>query len=265
MSTALFTMTLSLALGQVPYGYGAVEPSYTIMPSNGPIVGGVGPGGGPGVGPGGGLPGGPVGGPVGGPMAGPPVGGPVGGPMGSGSGMGGPTANREQLFPFDIYETWAHGYFQDMPVYGGYRNFRPYNYKHVLSQSQVAGGWGMSPNMPYSHEYFRRREQASLDRRRATLEDETYRTELARLRAQHEYSQSLAESGQRAASGGYAPSLNEQSRPVDQAGYLPPRGAQSEELQYRIRQQELQLQALQDEYNRTAVPYSTAPSGYNGR
>lgn len=62
----------------------------------------------------------------------------------------------EPLFPYDSPEPWMHGYFQEMPSYGGYSRFRPYNYKHVLSQSQVAGGWGMSANMPYSQQFWRR-------------------------------------------------------------------------------------------------------------
>ena len=55
-----------------------------------------------------------------------------------------PNANgAEQLYPFDAYDPWVHGYFQEIPAYSGFNFFRPYNYKHVLSQSQVAGGWGL--------------------------------------------------------------------------------------------------------------------------
>ncbi|MCA9114004.1 MAG: hypothetical protein KDA79_02895 [Planctomycetaceae bacterium] len=62
----------------------------------------------------------------------------------------------EQLYPFDAPEPWLHGYFQEIPAYGGWAAFRPYNYRHVLSQSQAAGGWGMSPQMPYSHQFWHR-------------------------------------------------------------------------------------------------------------
>jgi ribonuclease HI len=47
------------------------------------------------------------------------------------------------LYPFDQQDTWIHGHFQRYPSYGGYASFRPYNYKHVAAQSQIAGGWGV--------------------------------------------------------------------------------------------------------------------------
>jgi hypothetical protein len=57
----------------------------------------------------------------------------------------------EARYPFDAPEPWLHGYFQETPAYGGYRAFRPYNYKHVFVQSQIAAGWGAPATMPYSH------------------------------------------------------------------------------------------------------------------
>lgn len=62
----------------------------------------------------------------------------------------------EPRYPFDSQEAWVHGYVQEIPAYGGYARFRPYNYKHVLSQSQVSGGWGMHPTMPYSQQFWHR-------------------------------------------------------------------------------------------------------------
>lgn len=62
----------------------------------------------------------------------------------------------EQLLPYNSQEPWMHGYYQPIPAYGGYSAFRPYNYKHVLAQSQAAGGWGMSPTMPYSQQFWHR-------------------------------------------------------------------------------------------------------------
>lgn len=56
--------------------------------------------------------------------------------------------------PYDFEPNWAHGYYQDIPAYHGSHFFRPYNYKHVMPQSQVSAAWGNSPNMPYSHQYF---------------------------------------------------------------------------------------------------------------
>jgi hypothetical protein len=77
---------------------------------------------------------------------------------------GAPGQGAEQRYGFDSRDAWVHGYWQEIPSYGGHYTFRPYNYKHVLSQSQVSGGWGMSPTMPYSQEYFRRaRERAIYD------------------------------------------------------------------------------------------------------
>ena len=58
--------------------------------------------------------------------------------------------------PYDFEPNWAHGYFQEIPAYGGYHLFRPYNYKHVMPQSQVSAAWGNAANMPYSHQYFDR-------------------------------------------------------------------------------------------------------------
>lgn len=62
----------------------------------------------------------------------------------------------EQRYPFDTQQNWVHGYFQEIPAYGGHVFFRPYNYKDVLSQSQTAAGWGMSPTMPYSQQFWHR-------------------------------------------------------------------------------------------------------------
>lgn len=62
----------------------------------------------------------------------------------------------EPLNRYDVQYPWAHGYFQEMPAYGGFAAFRPYNYKHVFSQSQAAGGWGMPPAMPYAQQFWHR-------------------------------------------------------------------------------------------------------------
>lgn len=64
-----------------------------------------------------------------------------------------------QLYPYDTHYPWVHGYFQEIPAYGGYVSFRPYNYKHVLSQSQAAGGWGLNPTLPYSQQFWHRYHQ----------------------------------------------------------------------------------------------------------
>lgn len=60
----------------------------------------------------------------------------------------------EQRYPFDTQQNWVHGYFQEIPAYGGHAFFRPYNYKDILSQSQVSAGWGHSPVLPYSQQFW---------------------------------------------------------------------------------------------------------------
>ncbi len=47
-----------------------------------------------------------------------------------------------QLYPYDQQDPWLHGYFQRYPAYGGFSSFRPYNYRHVFAQTQLAGTWG---------------------------------------------------------------------------------------------------------------------------
>lgn len=56
--------------------------------------------------------------------------------------------------PYDFEPNWAHGYYQDIPSYHGHHFFRPYNYKHVMPQSQTAAAWGIPPQMPISHSNF---------------------------------------------------------------------------------------------------------------
>ena len=56
----------------------------------------------------------------------------------------------------DSQLNWVHGYHQELPAYPGHPVFRPYNYKHVLSQSQTAAGWGERPAMPYSQQFWHR-------------------------------------------------------------------------------------------------------------
>ena len=82
-------------------------------------------------------------------------GGPMGGGM-PGSLPSGAYPGNEPLYPYDTQLPWMHGYFQEMPSYGGFSYYRPYNYKHVMPQSQVSAAWGNSSNMPYSHQYFDR-------------------------------------------------------------------------------------------------------------
>lgn len=68
---------------------------------------------------------------------------------------------HEEMYPYDAYDNWVNGHFQEIPSYRGYHSFRPYNYRHILSQSQISGGWGNSPQLPYSHEYFWRKSHSA--------------------------------------------------------------------------------------------------------
>ncbi len=85
---------------------------------------------------------------------------PAGYSGGYAEGVSGPLGS-DQLYPFDAQEPWQHGYIQYMPFYGAYKHFRPYNYKNVFSQTQTAAGWGMSPKMPYSQQYWHRYHERS--------------------------------------------------------------------------------------------------------
>ncbi|QDT77489.1 hypothetical protein Mal35_09150 [Gimesia maris] len=65
-------------------------------------------------------------------------------------------------FPFDSQYPWQHGYFQEISPYSGYHYFKPYNYRHVLSQTQTANGWGITPQLAYSQHFWNRyHEQAA--------------------------------------------------------------------------------------------------------
>ncbi len=73
-------------------------------------------------------------------------------------------ACAEARYPFDAQDAWIHGYIQEIPPYGGFNSFRPYNYKHVWTQSQLAAQWGTSATAPYSQQFWQRyRGQASTD------------------------------------------------------------------------------------------------------
>src|SRR6185295_1505965 len=67
-----------------------------------------------------------------------------------------PTCNNDTLLPYDSQEAWMHGYFQEIGPYPGSHYFRPYNYKHVLSQVDLAYRWGQPQGMPYSQQWWHR-------------------------------------------------------------------------------------------------------------
>ena len=61
-----------------------------------------------------------------------------------------------QLYPYDQQDRWLHGHFQRVPSYGGFSSFRPYNYRHVFAQTQLAQSWGHTHGMPYSQQFWNR-------------------------------------------------------------------------------------------------------------
>lgn len=61
-----------------------------------------------------------------------------------------------QLYPYDRQDPWLHGQYQRVPAYGGFNSFRPYNYRHVFSQTQVSSQWGSAHGMPYSQQFWNR-------------------------------------------------------------------------------------------------------------
>ncbi len=118
-------------------------------------------------------PAGPYAGGYGAPYQGPPPGAYQGAYQGGPAGGGGPGSSQygpgavmaapnstqafntgDPFYPYDYEPNWTHGYIQEIPAYGGYHFFRPYNYKNVMPQSQVSAAWGNAANMPYSHQYF---------------------------------------------------------------------------------------------------------------
>lgn len=93
------------------------------------------------------------------------------------------TSTFNYAYPnYDAYEPWVHGHWQELPAFGGHAYFRPYNYRHVYSQSEVAASWGTSAVMPYSHEYFRRpREQGIYEQRQSASVRSSHSTNSAAI------------------------------------------------------------------------------------
>jgi hypothetical protein len=85
--------------------------------------------------------------------------GPGASPYGGGAVQTAPNSTQafgtgDPTYPYDYEPNWMHGYFQDIPAYHGHHFFRPYNYKHILPQTQAAAAWGIPPQLPISHPNF---------------------------------------------------------------------------------------------------------------
>lgn len=52
--------------------------------------------------------------------------------------------------PFDTQAVWMHGRHQRLSPYSGYNAFRPYNYRHVAAQAQIAARWPNPSGLPYA-------------------------------------------------------------------------------------------------------------------
>jgi hypothetical protein len=175
----------------------------------------------------------------------------------------------DQLYPYDSPEPWLHGYFQEIPAYGGYGAFRPYNYKHVLSQSQAAGGWGMAPTMPYSQQFWHRyHQQAALANHVSRVGATTYAAELAKLRAKYDFEKHQASGFSRRASHQRSPASQPPTTPqeiagkpgaVVPAGYQQPGAYQPvdsalERMRNQLNQQNAKVQALQQQLRQQEQP-----------
>lgn len=126
-------------------------------------------------------------------------GGTGGGLYSTGMGLNGYSgSNGDTLLPFDTQEAWMHGHFQEIGAYPGYAHFRPYNYKHVFSQTDLSYRWGQPHGMPYSQQWWHRYQtRASLTppvQVQMSQAQANYETEMARLRAWRDFQAEQARS-----------------------------------------------------------------------
>lgn len=100
-------------------------------------------------------------------------------------------SNGDRLLPWDTQEAWMHGYFQEIGPYPGYHLYRPYNYKHVFPQADLAYRWGQSHGMPYSQQWWHRyHSRAALNpaaQQQMSQAASAYDVEMARLRAWRDF------------------------------------------------------------------------------
>ena len=139
---------------------------------------------------------------------------------------------QDQMYPFDSPEPWIHGYYQRISPYQGWGSYRPYNYKHVFSQAQVAGGWGMPLNMPYSQQFWHRyNRQAQLYPETSRRAANAYTSQAARNHAWQQYLAQMQRQPYSAqpppANYGPAPSFAAPSMGMIPSGYNVPASAPS--------------------------------------
>lgn len=99
-------------------------------------------------------------------------------------------SNGDTLLPWDSQEAWMHGYFQEISPYSGYHFYRPYNYKHVFSQADLAYRWGQPQGMPYSQQWWHKyQDRAAMNPgvQAQVSQTDMYQAEMARLRAWRDF------------------------------------------------------------------------------
>lgn len=183
----------------------------------------------------------------------------------------------DPLYPFDSQYPWQHGYFQEISPYSGYHYFKPYNYRHVLSQTQTANGWGITPQLAYSQHFWNRyHEQAAwknyaLPPREEDIEEiQKRKREFQEKRIDQKSSSSYYQSQQ-----GMVPvEYQQQSRyqpqprnfPQSSYQYQQPQYEQSQYPQQQYQQQQYQQQQYQQQqYQQQQMQpqYPTNAPGYN--
>lgn len=90
---------------------------------------------------------------------------------------------HSNFVPFDLQAPWAHGQHKRLPAYAGYGSFRPYNYRHVAPQSQIAIRWGATPGLPYSAGHANRYQVQSTSQRSASPQPVGYPVQQNRMPA----------------------------------------------------------------------------------
>lgn len=175
MSSSIWALALVISLGADPYG--GCQTCNNGGVSGGYVAGGFAPSGYGGGGYGGASY---VGGGTG------------GGIYSTGMGLNGYSgSNGDQLHPWDSQEAWMHGYFQEIGPYAGYHFYRPYNYKHVFAQADLAYRWGQPQGMPYSQQWWHRYHgRASLNptmQPQMSQASSAYEVEMGRLRAWRDF------------------------------------------------------------------------------
>ncbi len=157
----------------------------------------------------------------------------------------------DPLYPFDSPYPWQHAYFQEISPYSGYHYFKPYNYRHVLSQTQTAAGWGITPQLAYSQHFWNRYQEQATWKNYALPPREEDIEEIQQRKRQYQ-----EEREQKTSSYQQQPTM----MPVQ---YQAPYQQQNPYQQQQYQQQPSQRQFQQQQYPQQQYPAVTR--GYNNR